>query len=292
MIKVGIAGIGVIGGALMQACMVKKGIFVTPHDKFKGMNNLQGLLGNDIVFLCLPTPTVEKEQDLTALDEVLSFLSKANFKGSVLIRSTVTPGTTQTLNTTYTNLALGHCPEFLTAATPFEDLIKQPAVLVGSEHKSVQQAAMSFWSTFDKKVPIVIFNTPTESEVAKYVHNILLATKVAVLNEIYDVCQVIGTNYDSAVAGARAIGQIGNTHLKVPGPDGKTGFGGMCFVKDTAAFSGFAQSLGLQPTVLGAVIGANKKRRPEAYDGREATGYNSQKATQNGAFCESQQIQL
>src|SRR4051812_16541760 len=112
--KVGIIGCGVIGGALLRAC-IAKGIDVRPYDKYKaGMNDVvhhMDALAADLVFLCLPTPTVRGSQDISALEDALKELDKVSYEGPIVIRSTVLPGTTEYLQNKHVKLALVHCPE-------------------------------------------------------------------------------------------------------------------------------------------------------------------------------------
>jgi UDPglucose 6-dehydrogenase len=276
--KVGIVGLGVIGGALYKACQVK-GMDVVGYDKYVDGPNAQTLpeiLKTDLTFLCLPSPTKGKQQELGALHETLLFLNKNSYRGVAVVRSTVIPGTTDALQEVFPNVPLAHCPEFLTAATPFEDLIKQKAILVGGSDLKARTITRDFWHKFDKKVPVYELSSARESEMAKYIHNCFLATKVTFFNEIYEICKSADIHFDEAVSGAMALGQIGEGHAKVPGPDGSLGFGGMCFVKDTAAMLGFSKNLGLLSEVVSAVVEKNKRIRPQAYDGQEKTGYSAE----------------
>ena len=224
--KVGIVGCGVIGGALLKACQVK-GIDVVGYDPNReGLKDKEPILKTDLTFLCLPTPTVNGTQLLVALDSTLEWLESQKYAGAVVIRSTVLPGTVKALQGEY-DLKLVHCPEFLTAASPFEDLIKQPVVLVGSEHEWARALVHSFWKKFDRKTPVKLFKSPTETELAKYMHNCFLAVKVSFFNDMFELCRALMKtgvvdqvmHYDAAVEGAVAVGQIGQGHTAVPGPD-------------------------------------------------------------------------
>jgi UDPglucose 6-dehydrogenase len=264
--KVGIIGCGVIGGALLRAC-VAKGIEVFPYDPSKeGMKDFKVILGTDLVFLCLPTPTKDGVQNVDAITSTLAWLNTQGYQNPIVIRSTVLPGSTAEFQYNYPTLNLAHCPEFLTAATPLEDLIKQTVVLIGAPDKETRQAVTAFWRYFDKKTPIETFYDTTETEMAKYIHNCFLATKVSFMNDMYELCNSMECKYEEALRGALAVGQIGKGHTAVPGPDGEQGYGGMCFPKDMNALQDFAVKQGLKvETLIGAVKG-NWRRRSKPED--------------------------
>lgn len=275
--KVGIIGLGVIGDALFKACDVK-GISVVGYDKYKPSTHAHHvvkhvLLETDIIFMCLPSPTKGKVQDLDAIYQNIEYLAESEYKGVVVLRSTLIPGTTRAIECSFPELKIAHCPEFLTAASPFEDLIKQKVVLVGATDILVADKVREFWRLFDKKVPIRLCDSPTTTEMAKYVHNCFLATKVSFFNDISELCVELGIDYHNSVQAAMSVGQIGEGHAKVPGPDGKLGFGGMCFIKDTAALLAFAHESEVPLEVIEAVVKKNRRIRPGAYNGTEATGY-------------------
>lgn len=264
--KVGIIGCGVIGGALLRAC-IAKGIEVFPYDPNKpGMTDKDVVLGTDLVFLCLPTPTVKGRQLRVALDSTLKWLDESKYSGPVVLRSTLLPGTTSSLQDENPHLKLVHCPEFLTAASPLEDLIKQPVVLIGASDKVAMQTVLAFWRCFDKKTPCETFYSTTETEVAKYMHNCFLATKVSFFNDMYDLCKSLTCSYDDALRGALAVGQIGKGHTAVPGPDGEQGYGGMCFPKDMNAIAELCEQSEVHAETIRGAIEGNKRRRKKPED--------------------------
>jgi UDPglucose 6-dehydrogenase len=93
--------------------------------------------------------------------------------------------------------------------------------------------------------------------------NCYFATKVSFLNEMRQIADRCGANWDMAIEGFIRDGRIGHSHLAVPGPDGKFGFGGSCFPKDIQAIINFAEELGVEPDVLKGVWNKNLEVRPE-----------------------------
>ena len=76
-----------------------------------------------------------------------------------------------------------------------------------------------------------------EAEITKYAHNVFGAVAVTYFNGIYELCQQTGANYEKVRNGFLLSGYISPTHTHVPGPDGRTGYGGKCFPKDVNAFA-------------------------------------------------------
>ena len=101
------------------------------------------------------------------------------------------------------------------------------------------------------------------AELIKYMNNTFFATKVSFMNEMRQVSDKIGANWDEAVDGFVLDGRVGHSHLNVPGPDGKFGFGGSCFPKDIQAIIDFAKTVGVEPNVLKGVWEKNLQVRPE-----------------------------
>ena len=109
----------------------------------------------------------------------------------------------------------------------------------------------------------VIEMDTTTAEMIKYMNNVFFATKVSVMNEFKQVCDEVGADWNVALKGFAADQRIGDSHLNVPGPDGKLGFGGSCFPKDINAFMTMAKNLEVEvPTIKGAWE-TNLNVRPE-----------------------------
>ena len=101
------------------------------------------------------------------------------------------------------------------------------------------------------------------AELIKYMNNLFFATKVSFLNEMKVLADNIGANWNDAIEGFILDGRIGHSHLSVPGPDGKFGFGGSCFPKDIQALIDFADKNGIEMNVLKGAWKTNLNVRPE-----------------------------
>ena len=94
-------------------------------------------------------------------------------------------------------------------------------------------------------------------------NNCFFATKVSFLNEMYQIAKKSGVDWDMALDGFVRDGRVGHSHMNVPGPDGKMGFGGSCFPKDIQAIINYGESLDLNMNTLKGVWNTNLEVRPE-----------------------------
>ena len=103
----------------------------------------------------------------------------------------------------------------------------------------------------------------TTAELVKYMNNTFFATKVSIMNEFKRVCDNIGGDWEKALYGFASDSRIGDSHLHVPGPDGKHGYGGTCFPKDVNAFTRFAREHHAPLNTIEAGWETNLEVRPE-----------------------------
>ena len=104
---------------------------------------------------------------------------------------------------------------------------------------------------------------PTTAELIKYMNNTFFATKVSIMNEFKRMSDALGTSWEDAMHGFAADGRIGDSHLHVPGPDGKAGYGGVCFPKDVNAITSLGKELGVPLNTIEAGWKTNLEVRPE-----------------------------
>lgn len=262
---VGIVGIGMVGGAMLQ-CLTEAGVRVIPYDKYRpGFDDesihFSAFVDAEMVFVSVPTLTnADGSQDLEPLHDVLKRLSLMNYSGIVVSKCTTLPGVLTGLSKIYNNLKIVHYPEFLKASTAYEDFKFQPAAVLSGKTAQVLEVA-EFLRELFPKLSINIHLEFEETEFVKYAHNCFLPVKVSFNNELHDACMHFGVNYTGIIRSAALMGGIGESHLSVPGPDGRRGWGGPCFLKDTKAFSQHMKNIGCDVKVLDAAIESNKKWR-------------------------------
>ena len=195
-----------------------------------------------------------------ALQEIESINKRRD--NIILIRSTIIPGTTQKLQTKFKKLNLVFNPEFLTERSAKFDFINQSRFILGGSKKNTNPVAELFKWRFGDSIPCIETNFET-AEMIKYMNNCFFATKVSFMNEMKLIADKSGVDWDIAVDGFIRDGRIGHSHIAVPGPDGKLGFGGSCFPKDLLAMIGFGEELGLSLNTLKGVWETNLNVRPE-----------------------------
>jgi nucleotide sugar dehydrogenase len=261
--KVGIFGLGVVGTAIKES-LVNAGHEVVSYDPKLGEFNGAQFAECYFVFVSVPTPT-DKDgyQDRSALMDVCSKLKSIEYKRPVILKSTVLPGTCTYLRSLYGTFFI-HCPEFLTERNAKSDYINQKEIIYSMPkgHSQIQYEFEKLMrETTNKDVKITSSNSYRETELAKYLHNNFLASKVAFMNEFYDICKNQEVEYSIVIKLALTQGKVGDTHTLVPGPDGKRGFGGMCFLKDTKALSTFCMKNDIRTPILDAVIDYNNTVR-------------------------------
>jgi UDPglucose 6-dehydrogenase len=189
---------------------------------------------------------------------------QTEYKPICVIKSTVTPGTTDKLAEEFPHLTLCFNPEFLTEKNYINDFMSQDNITLGytgESHKDILPVYDLYNERFKNAEVMIV--TAKEAEMIKYVANTFLSTKVAYLNEIYQICQRVGINYDRIANVLVKDSRLGNTHWKVPGHDGHFGFGGTCFPKDINALIQFGKQNGQPTPLLDAVWNKNLEVRPE-----------------------------
>ena len=245
-----------------------------------------------IIFVCVPTPMRQDGSCSTEIvEEVVRGLNRVEAKGlnrggdekvewsvtaghpkpTVVIKSTVPPGTTARLQKECGWLDLVFNPEFLTEANSLRDFADMDRVILGGEPgtrglRGVGELYEAFrnWQYGQGNMDMEIHYCPsTEAEMIKYLTNCFLACKVSLANEFAQVAEKVGADWDTVWGIASTDERLGESHWKVPGPDGKKGFGGSCFPKDVNGMIRFMSNNGILPhTLLGAWL-KNTEVRPE-----------------------------
>jgi UDPglucose 6-dehydrogenase len=267
MSKLGIVGQGFVGKAVYE--IMKNHFEMCTYDKIDlptvTEKSLESLVKNvDITFVCVPTPMKTNGScDLSILEMVLrdiNYLSEElNKHMTVIIKSTIPPGSSDMLDAKFSNVHIVFNPEFLTEANATEDYRNQNRIVIGGKRPYSTIAKRVFERAFPG-VPI-IKTSSTIAEMVKYVTNTFLTTKVSFANEMYQICGELGIDYDKVTEYARYDKRLGDSHWSVPGPDGDFGFGGHCFKKDLEALLSLSRELGVDTTMLDAANEKNNKVR-------------------------------
>ena len=272
--KIGIVGNGFVGGAVKFGFSAQVGcdteVRVYDINPNKSTHTLEETVNkSDFIFLSVPTPSNKDGSiNIDILDSALNDINEVSKRdNTILIRSTVIPGTTRKLQTKYDQLNLLFNPEFLTERSAKFDFINQSRFIVGSSGKSLNVMCAERFTDLIKDrfgdcVAVLETNYET-AEMIKYMNNCFFATKVSFMNEMYQIAEKSNVDWGDAVSGFVSDGRIGHSHLDVPGHDGKFGFGGSCFPKDIQAMIDYAENVGVEPTLLYGAWEKNLQVRPE-----------------------------
>ena len=243
--KIGIVGRGFVGGSMYENFKDCFEVASWDVDETKRtVNSFETFVEwSDIIFVCVPTPMKESGQcDISIVEGVVANIAKVDRRKYVVIKSTITPGTTEKLAEAH-NMVIGFNPEFLTEANAYNDFRNQPLIIIGADDSGLGTIMTQIYYEFNAKVDgrsHVVQRTTKEAELFKYLANCFLATKVIFANEFKKLCDKIDVEYGRIAEIAVLDKRLGHTHWRVPGPDGKYGFGGSCFPKDTSALLHFA----------------------------------------------------
>ena len=257
--KVGVIGNGFVGEAISFAFSPPTDLRVYDIDPLKSTHSKEEVDECDFIFVCVPTPMYrDGTQDLSYIEKVFD---EAKSGPVYIIKSTVLPGTTEALWTKYPSLSIVFNPEFLTERTAKLDMLTQARIVLGGRKDLTMKTKELFEERFMNRH--IIEMDSTTAELVKYMNNTFFATKVSIMNEFKRVCDKIGGDWDKALYGFASDSRIGDSHLHVPGPDGKHGYGGTCFPKDVNAFTRFAKEHDAPLNTIEAGWKTNLEVRPE-----------------------------
>lgn len=242
--KIGIIGVGFVGGALAKY-FKKQPVKLFLFDKFKRLGTVSQVNQAGVVFICVPTPyKTGRGFDVSAVEDAIKILKG---KKIVVIKSSILPGETERLQKKFSRHSLVFNPEFLRENSAYEDLIHPDRQLIGVTKKS-QKAGKLVLGLLPKAGYAKIMPA-NEAEMVKYMANAFLALKVVFGNEFYNICQKSGINYEKVREAVAKDGRIGGSHLDVS-HGGYRGYGGSCFPKDVNAIIQYAESKKVNPSLL------------------------------------------
>jgi len=252
--KIGIVGLGFVGGAIRDAMADHCELVLVDKDPNKASHTFTDLKDCEGIFVCVPTPFSDDGRcDTSILEYVLENLK--DYEGVIISKCTAPPLVYRELNRNHSNLV--HAPEFLTAANAHIDYITGKFIIIGGRVSAFRNEAERIIRLGQPEAEHVAHCTIEEASLAKYTINSFLATKVTFMNELYQLSTLLGTDYNTVARMVTMDERIGKSHMRVPGPDGEFGFGGMCFPKDTSALLKFASDVGANMNVLDAAVKKN-----------------------------------
>lgn len=264
-LKLGIIGKGFVGGSVAYGFSKNvEQIIVDP--KHSDISLLECVDRNpELIFVCVPTPQGSNgDVDVSIARSVLKQLHNYRYSGIVVIKSTISPNHLNNFVEEY-SLRIVYNPEFLTEANAHWDFCNPPMQILGGEWSDCEEVERAYVHHSEVKI-VPTFKTDIKTaSLLKYTINSWLSTKVMFMNELYKLHEQSGSEstWEQFTDMLKCDSRVGNSHMKVPGPDGFFGFGGHCFPKDTSAFLYYAKQQGVDMSVLEQAVKKNKQVRDE-----------------------------
>lgn len=220
---------------------------------------------SEVIFLAVPTPPAPSgEVDLSYIFNAVDTIAKhLNSYKIIVTKSTVEVGTNDKIR----NYLLEHGvsedlfdvvsnPEFLREGSAVDDFMRPDRIVIGTSSPKALEVMREIYRTlYLIETPIVATDIRT-AEMIKYASNAFLATKISFINEIANLCELVGADVQVVAKAMGLDGRIGKKFLHA-GP----GFGGSCFPKDTLALTKIAERAGMHITIVEAVIDVNNKQK-------------------------------
>ena len=238
--KIGIIGNGFVGKAttIFECSDIDIIIYDINPELCKPIGTkLTDIIKTDIIFISVPTPmNVDGSCHIDILKSVINDIRKLDIDDNLLLvnRCTVPIGTSNSLNCYY-------MPEFLTEKNFKNDFVNNQNWIFGLKKidkdllfkKKITELISISYKNNCIKYNNINFVENNEAEMIKLFRNNFLATKVSFCNEFYQFCKSVNVNYENVRKLAVLDNRILSSHSNVPGPDGKFGYGGTCFPKDS-----------------------------------------------------------
>ena len=277
--NIGIIGQGFVGNAVYQKFKNYYDVLTYDLDESKSNSNVNEIIYKcENIFVCLPTPmNKDGSCNINIVEQVLAGIDlttdNLETERNIIIKSTIPPGTTAKWNLLFESLNIVFNPEFLTERSAIKDYENQNRIILGGVRPATTELKRVFSKVFPKAH--IIKTDSTHAEMVKYLTNTFLSVKVSFANEIFQLCDGLGIDYDKVVEYATYDERLGKSHWNVPGHDGDFGFGGHCFPKDLKALLYLTEKLGTINNVLCATNETNnnvrKNRDWEGMKGRAVT---------------------
>ncbi len=228
----------------------------------------EGIKGAKIIFLALPTPPGEDgSADLKYVLKVAEDLGPILEEYAVVVdKSTVPVGTAEKVHAKIAENAkvdfdVVSNPEFLREGVAVDDFMKPDRVVVGAESEKAKKVMDQLYAPFVRQGNPVIFMDIRSAELTKYAANSFLATKITFMNEIANMCELLGADVDMVRKGVGTDSRIGKRFLFAG-----IGYGGSCFPKDVQALAKSASEVNYDFKILNSVMDINHNQKKKLID--------------------------
>lgn len=265
-LRIGIVGHGFVGKATDWGFSKNVEKFLVDPLYDTNINDLSNFKP-ELIFICVPTPMSDDGSlNSKILESTIKETTKKCPDSIIVIKSTVLPSVLEKLESI--NKSIIYNPEFLREKHANEDFLNSKMIILGGD-KDVAKKVSKYYLDHSKCLTKEhVFLDIFSASLVKYTINTFLATKVVFFNEIYQIFKNLDSNvtWESVIATLALDKRMGDSHMDVPGHDGKYGFGGACFPKDSMALIKYCDHINVELSVLKTAIKTNNKIRKN-YDG-------------------------
>ena len=227
----------------------------------------EGIKNAQVIFLALPTPpgedgSADLKYILGVAKELGSLIEQGDYK-VIIDKSTVPVGTAEKVRQALMSnggiegtFDIVSNPEFLREGVAVEDFMKPDRVVIGTTSEKAKIILSELYAPFVRQGNPVIYMDEKSAELTKYAANSFLAMKITFMNEIAQLCELLGADVDMVRRGIGSDERIGKRFL-FPG----IGYGGSCFPKDVQALAKSSTEVGYNFKILEAVMNVNEKQK-------------------------------
>ena len=264
-LKLAIVGHGFVGKATDWGFNKKVEKFIVDPLLGTSVLDLKGF-NPEIVFICVPTPMGDDgSQNSDIIEEVISGLSIQCPNAIKVVKSTVLPEILEALHKIDSKLIYN--PEFLREKHANKDFINSEMIIFGGDRNIANVVSKAYLTNSRCLTRDHVFTDLKSASLIKYAINTFLASKVIFFNELHELFLDLDVkdSWESVIDTISRDKRIGESHMNVPGHDGRKGFGGACFPKDSLALVKFAEDKDLELQLLKKTIKINNKIRSK-YD--------------------------
>jgi UDPglucose 6-dehydrogenase len=227
----------------------------------------EGIKNAQVIFLALPTPpgedgSADLKYILGVAKELGALIEQGDYK-VIIDKSTVPVGTAEKVRQALMSnggiegtFDIVSNPEFLREGVAVEDFMKPDRVVIGTSSEKAKIILSELYAPFVRQGNPVIYMDEKSAELTKYAANSFLAMKITFMNEIAQLCELLGADVDMVRRGIGSDERIGKRFL-FPG----IGYGGSCFPKDVQALAKSSTEVGYNFKILEAVMNVNEKQK-------------------------------
>ncbi len=234
--------------------------------EIEATSDYEKVIDSEAIFICVDTPakkdgSISLESITAATEQISNVLKCRESYTLITIKSTVVPGTSEEVilpilessgKRAGEDFGLCMSPEFLRGGRGIEDFMYPARIIIGEHDAKSGDMLCDLYQVFD--APIMRTDLRT-AEMIKYASNIFLATKVSFINELGNICKLLGIDAYEVAKGMGFDDRIGDKFLNAG-----LGFGGSCLTKDLKALIARAKEIGYEPKLLEQVLGLNERQ--------------------------------